>query len=571
MLFSRSKELEEDYQHTQTLLDSQNVERISNTIRELIQFQSSESGVIVPEHLLTDMQMDDYLSQFAITTGGKEHIRKLFRYPTIDTQILAQRANIMNHRIPIVAYELVEKLRKDENDVLWLCSLPPMKDAWPLSFLFPSWPIIRYINLFPIGLMIYHIYRAYISPWLSIAYPASTIIGPWIYIRRQMNWPLPFKSYVNILRMGLSAMLKSSGNYYQDMSKYLTLIVYLMLFVYGIVQSFDVAKMLRTILKDVGQKMEGVERFMKNAVKLHEIMHKMPWQSIDDFKEGFIKINRNMSSFYSLWKSAEKMEIVRNTLRRVYAQDTWLAIQRMKSQKGWCIPQFIDRGETQLWGMGHPTLIYGGRRNPVLLAKNLIITGPNAAGKTTYMKSVCLNLLLGQSFGIMCCHKAVVTPFQLFGSFLRIQDQLGTASLFEAEVNRCANMIQMADLAHKYGQRALFLLDEPMHSTPPIEGAATAMATVEKLASYPNVRVLCTTHYHQLTSLEKDAERPWFMNVSMECMEKMEGGFVFPYILTRGPSYQCIALELMRTKEIPDDVVKRALEIKSKICATVIE
>jgi DNA mismatch repair ATPase MutS len=143
------------------------------------------------------------------------------------------------------------------------------------------------------------------------------------------------------------------------------------------------------------------------------------------------------------------------------------------------------------------------------------------------------------------------------------------ASLFEAEVTRCATMIEKAKEANETGRRALFLLDEPMHSTPPIEGAATAMATVEKLAEYENVRVLCTTHYHDLARLEK-LESSRFMNVSMECVQGRQG-FLFPYRLRKGPSFQCIALELLASKQIPEDVVARAIEIKNKICASVLE
>lgn len=575
MIFSRSKELQEDIDTVHVLLNANDPARLAVMVDELTTPVGIHSAAVtVPEHLLQDLQMDEYLSQFPKTRGGKTHLVKLFHHPISDPEILTRRAyGTLDHEHWTLVDGLLGQLREDEANVLWLCSLPPMKDAWPISHLFPSWPILRWINGIPWGLAIFHIYRAYISPWLSIAYPASTIIGPWVYLRRQMKWKLSFVAYLKMLQMALKMILRPSGNYYQDTTKYLTLIMYVLLFVYGIVQSFDVAGMLRKILRDVHEKMASIQRFVVNANKLRSLLVNTSWPSawfVDDVMPEnpmMESVEKHMSSFYTIWKNAEDMKKIRTTLQTVYTMDAWIGIQRMRQQRGWCVPRFTDGMVVKVWGMGHPCLRGGGRRNPVDLKKNLMITGPNAAGKTTYVKAVCLNVLLGQSLGIVCGIKAVISPIHVFGSFLRIHDEVGTSSLFQAEVQRCASMIHMCEDAHKLGQRALFFLDEPMHSTPPIEGAATSQAILEKLASYANVRILCTTHYHELTKIEEQNNS--FMNVSMSCVA-IRNGFHFPYIIRKGPSYDCIALELLNTKDIPKHVVARAIEIKKILCERVL-
>jgi DNA mismatch repair ATPase MutS len=215
--------------------------------------------------------------------------------------------------------------------------------------------------------------------------------------------------------------------------------------------------------------------------------------------------------------------------------------------------------------MGHPLLSERQIRNPIDLSKNLVITGPNAAGKTTYMKAVCINLLFSQTMGIVCARKAFIQPVHAISSFVRIHDDVGKESLFEAEVKRCAQIIQQASR----GLKAVYFLDEPMHSTPPIEGAATAMSVIKYLGKMNHVRVLATTHYHQLTKLETELPTI-FKNISMEALDTKKG-FMFPYRLCSGPSFQCIALEILKERDIPDEVVRTAIEIKNKICNAVID
>jgi DNA mismatch repair ATPase MutS len=108
----------------------------------------------------------------------------------------------------------------------------------------------------------------------------------------------------------------------------------------------------------------------------------------------------------------------------------------------------------------------------------------------------------------------------------------------------------------------LLFLDEPMHATPPTEGAATAMALVHYLAKYSHVRLMITTHYHLLAELE----RRWpegFRNISMEATTNP---ISFSYRLQAGPSFQSIALEMLEKDAFPDALLKDAIEIKNKIC-----
>jgi DNA mismatch repair protein MutS len=212
----------------------------------------------------------------------------------------------------------------------------------------------------------------------------------------------------------------------------------------------------------------------------------------------------------------------------------------------------------ELRDMGHPALFKDQQRNPVSLSKNMILTGPNAAGKSTYVRGILANLLLAQTFGIANARTATLSPVKTIASLMRVQDIVGTQSLFEAECRRSLELIRIAEEGHP----VLFFLDEPMNATPPTEGAATAMALVKYLATFPNVRLITTTHYHLLAELETVAPKR-FRNISMEASTQP---IRFTYKIHPGPSFQSIAIEMLEKDAFPEALLKDAIEIKNKIC-----
>ena len=121
--------------------------------------------------------------------------------------------------------------------------------------------------------------------------------------------------------------------------------------------------------------------------------------------------------------------------------------------------------EEQLW---HPFLdnskvinnniILGGSNK-----NNALITGPNAGGKSTFIKSIAISILLSQTIGITCCNNLSLTIFNNLETYLNIPDIKGKESLFEAEVNRSLEYINKLNKMEKY-ELSFIIMDEIFNS-----------------------------------------------------------------------------------------------------------
>jgi DNA mismatch repair ATPase MutS len=108
-------------------------------------------------------------------------------------------------------------------------------------------------------------------------------------------------------------------------------------------------------------------------------------------------------------------------------------------------------------------------------------------------------------------------------------------------------------------------MDEPMHSTPPIEGVAVAFSVAEYLANIKGVTLIITTHFHNLMELE-DKYKKLFINLSVNAnYNDKTKCYDFNYKINKGGSKQIIAIELLEKNKFNKNIIKSAIEIKNKL------
>ena len=136
-------------------------------------------------------------------------------------------------------------------------------------------------------------------------------------------------------------------------------------------------------------------------------------------------------------------------------------------------------------------------RNNIELDKNIIITGPNASGKTTILKAILINTLLSQQIGYGCYSSATIKLYDTFHSYLNIPDTSGRDSLFQAEARRCKEILET--ITDSPDDNHLCIFDEIYSGTNPNDAVLCANLYLKGMNHFKaSVDYILTTHYIQL-------------------------------------------------------------------------
>jgi hypothetical protein len=536
----------------QNLIDSYNLDNAYN--------------IEISNDVYTDTTIDTWSKSLPVLNGSKLLANKFIHNPINNKNVLYQRQRSYSHKA-LQDIITLDVLKDYENDVLWIYKLnDEIKTNNLIHVLFPSTFMISYINYIEPLIELYHMYKIYFIPLNIIIYPILSLFAPLYYLNTYLSFNMSFSTYLGIMMKLLKYVFSYSGSIKSTLIKIISVSAYIFLFGYNIYQTAEYSYMLYDVKSTLYKKLCNLNIFIKEAADIIKMLPKdiiKPFMNVQCDIDN-ISMDNSFPNIYKLWKSNELKNKISDLLITIYTIDVVSSINKIVRSNEWTLPTY-DNHETKIWNMKNPILASEQVANPVQLSKNIIITGPNAAGKTTYVKSILSNIILSQTFGIVYGIKANIALYDNIASFMRITDILGSKSYFEAEAEYCLKMMKKAKEMSDAKKRCLFLMDEPMHSTPPTEGMATAYAVAEYIGSMSGINIILTTHFHKLTQLAIEYPKN-FMNLSVEAIPMANYQFVFPYQIKKGYSYQCIAIELLSSKDFPEDVIKSAINMKNKIC-----
>lgn len=257
---------------------------------------------------------------------------------------------------------------------------------------------------------------------------------------------------------------------------------------------------------------------------------------------------------------AQEADRLLRTARAVATLDVLLALAHVARERGYVRPVVDDGGVIDIQEGRHPVLELrtDGARfvpNDLRLASGevecLVITGPNMAGKSTYMRQVALIVLLAQVGSFVPARGARIGVVDRIFTRIGAQDNLARGqSTFLVEMTETAAILRHAT------PRSLILLDEIGRGTSTFDGLSIAWAVAEHLHERrAGAKVLFATHYHELTRLA--AELPRVRNVHVAVRE-WKDDIIFLHRVVPGGTDRSYGIQVARLAGLPAEVVARA-------------
>lgn len=190
---------------------------------------------------------------------------------------------------------------------------------------------------------------------------------------------------------------------------------------------------------------------------------------------------------------------------------------------------------------------------------SMVVTGPNAGGKSTIIKAIMIAIIMAQTIGIAPATQMTLTPFNSIATYLNIVDDIGQGnSLFMAEVKQAQRLIDKVAQTPP-GAFNVIAFDEIFNGTSFIEGSAAAYSVAHYLAQSPQTICLLATHFPLLTKLETDTDA--FKNYCVEVTRTADGKIKYPYKLLKGISHQHVALDILQEQGFDGSLVNQAQKL----------
>ena len=257
----------------------------------------------------------------------------------------------------------------------------------------------------------------------------------------------------------------------------------------------------------------------------------------------------------------------RELAKYLAAADALLSFATVAAERGWVAPTVDASGELVIEGGRHPVIEANGsgfQPNDTRLAAGsdrdqvIVLTGPNMAGKSTWMRQTALIALLAQAGSYVPATRARIGLVDAIFTRIGAVDDLATGhSTFMVE------MLETASVLRKATTQSLVVLDELGRGTSTHDGMAIAWAVVEHLARGPvRPRTIAATHYHELAALKGAYSQ---ITLRRAAVEEREDGISFPHRIEDGAADRSFGIEVARLANLPSEVLERARQVAEAI------
>ena len=486
---------------------------------------------ILNENIKNDIEIDDtnnsiYYKVFQPTNKYSKIVSEMwYYYYTSDLNFIKDSEYLIKNFKNITYDNNIEKISeiKDELD---------NETGFYEKYKYLDSNYFKFLNNNPYFLHSLTLYNL-TGPILNLLIPIIMIIIPFFIIKlsnKDISLQLYFESFKNVIKHHFIGKSLLEYNNVSLERKIFILFTTIMYFI-NIYQNFNSCFVYYKNIYKIKNYLQDIKIYINNSINLINNLHKYCGKSYNEFKKNNIYIKDHFKVQY---KKLELLELENFNIKdignvgnilycfyQVYDNqlyknciDYTLKLNGFISNieklnflyKNKYINGFkITNKNTEFNEIYFAPLINSNPvKNNVKLENNIIITGPNASGKTTILKSVLFNIIFSQQTGMGFYKKAKINLYEYIHSYINIPDTSNRDSLFQAEARRCKNILDSIKLNKNVRHFCVF--DELYSGTNPNEAISSGYGFLKFLNREKNIDFILTTHYVTLCNILEEED-----------------------------------------------------------------
>ena len=517
---------------------------------------------------------------------SKKITHQICKYYTTDIEFLQDNQKLLkDYMSPTNKYTTFSPNYKNIIDV-W--NEIKIKTGFREKYYYIDWEMLEFLNKSELFLQFMSVYNL-CSPIISLIIPILILIIPFFIIRMK-GLQLTINEYIDVLR--IVAQTNAIGKlFFVNFSEInaqerIYIIISAAFYLFSIYQNIMVCVrfnnnmiQIHNYFNEISEYLHTTIKSMKNYLQYtHDLKtHKEFNEILNEKIQILNNINEKITSIseYNLY-NINKFKEIGSVLKYFYELhseksfddailyslgfngyiDCIEGLQSNLSERNINYTTFIEDSKKSIFKNSYYACLINNKpiKNTIKFKKNTIITGPNASGKTTILKSTLINIILTQQFGCGFYESAKFAPFKHIHCYLNIPDTSGRDSLFQAEARRCKEILDNISFNKEDNHFCVF--DELYSGTNPEEAETSATAFMMYLQKYKNVCSMLTTHFIKVCKKLKDVKS--ILNCKM-VTEKIGHKIVYKYKLEKGISEVKGGINVLTEMNYPKEIIDNTI------------
>ena len=450
-----------------------------------------------------------------------------------------------------------------------------------------NWDQLKFLNYSVLFLSVFSIYSI-LSPALNVIAPFFLLLIPFLILKVK-KIPITFQKYMGILMVSLKN--NTFGRLITQWSSIpwnqrIYMIVMMGMYVYNIYQNMLSCYAFYKNTATINKNIQNINNFTKETI--HKIKnYQSIIQNYNSYKPYNDYLNEKVSELEILQTSLDKIPKASFSIKKIpylgFTLKQYFTIyDSLKIENlmlfSFGFDSYLDKlislskliknktiNKTSFSQSLTPVVkfskIYSPNincnniiKNTFNLSKNKLITGPNASGKTTLLKTTLSNIIISQQIGFGFYNKAILTPFDTFHCYINIPDTSSRDSLFQAEARQCLNIIN--NISENTDKKHFCIFDELFSGTNPFEAVSSAQSYLDYISNFKHVKFMLTTHFIKLCNNLKSNKS--ISNINMETVIHNNVP-TYKYKIKKGISDAKGGISVLKQLNYPDKIVTNTI------------